>query len=135
MKLLRTVVMAGLSLPGRSEAHAEDPRTTLVNAKNAVVEAALELRQSRLDWERAQARVDEAEAGLEAADVTREKALEQGRAVADAAQSVAVAELRRHAALAVLDGQAGRLSRAEGRLHSAEAALQRAEAAWKRRQS
>jgi hypothetical protein len=134
MKLLWTVLMAGVSLAGKSEANAEDPRTTLVNAKNAVVEAALALRQSRLDWQRAQALVDEAEAGLKAADVEREKALEQGRAVDGAAPSVAAAELRWRAAVTALDGQAGRLSRAEGRLQSAEAALQRAEAAWKRRQ-
>ncbi len=133
MKLLWTVVVAGLSLAGKSEANAEEPRTTLVNAKNAVVEAALAVRQSRLDWERAQALVDKAEAGLEAADVEAEKALEHGRAD-DAAQSVAAAELRWRAALTALNGQAGHLSRAEGRLHSAEAALERAEAAWKRRQ-
>jgi hypothetical protein len=92
MKLLWTVVMAGVSLAGKSEA--EDPRTTLVNAKNAVVEAALAVRQAWLDRKRAQALVDEAEAGLEVANVEREKALEQGRAVDDAGQSVAAAELR-----------------------------------------
>ncbi len=118
-----------MSSAGKVDANAEDSGTTLVNAKNAVVETALAVRQPRLEWERAQALLDEAKAGLEAAQIEREMAVEQERAVTEAARSVALAEQRWRQALTALDVQGLRLRQAKNHLQAAETTLQQAEAA------
>ena len=133
MKLLWTLVAAAQVFSGRAEANEADTRTTLVNAKDSVVAAALAVRQARLDWERARALVDEAEAGLEAAHLRQEKAFDQGQGGSEAAESVGLAEQRWQQALLKLDVEADRLSEAENRLQAAQTTLTRAEMAWAKR--
>jgi hypothetical protein len=101
-------------------------REALLDAKHSVVESAMALREARLNWEVAEAVVDEAEASVQAARIAHEKALEHGRSQGEAVVSVSAAEKARRKALLALEAQAARLGQAEARLRASEAALEEA---------
>jgi hypothetical protein len=63
MTLLWAALAAWLSLsaPAAQGRSSNGAFERAVDAKNAVVEAALAVRQARVDWERAEARLNEAE--------------------------------------------------------------------------
>ncbi len=128
MNLLCALVAAALSIAGKPDVHIDMLATPLVDAKNALVDAALAVRRGRVDWEEAEARVEEAEARLEAVQAQQGRALEE-RQPWQGAHSLASAELKLRTALKALDIRGGRLSRAEKRLQTANAALNQAEKA------
>jgi hypothetical protein len=80
MGLLSSVLAAWLSLSATEQAGDAAHTQSVVNARNSVVESALSVRGARLDWERAKALLDGAEAGVQAARIEREKEQEMGTA-------------------------------------------------------
>ncbi len=128
MTVLWALVAGALSLAGKPDFRTDVLATPLVDAKNALVDAALAVRRGRVDWEEAEAGVEEAEARLEAVQAQQGRALEE-RKPWQGAHSLASAELKLQTALRALDIFGGRLSRAEKRLQTANAALNQAEKA------
>jgi BioD-like phosphotransacetylase family protein len=122
-----TVLAALFSLSHAADG-AASARETLLDAKDSVVESAMAMREARLDWEVAEAVVDEAEASVRAARIAREKALEHGPSRSEALVAVSAAEKAWRKAFLALEAQAARLGQAEARLRASETALEQASA-------
>jgi hypothetical protein len=128
MGLLSSVLAAWLSLSATEQAGDAAHTQSVVNARNSVVESALSVRRARLDCERAEALLDEAEAGVQAAHIEREKEEEMGNAREATGAQLVAAHARSGQAFSTLQAQAARLGHAETRLRQAEDVLERAEA-------
>jgi hypothetical protein len=123
MRRFWTVLAAGLSLPATVGASEAVDTGTAIQAKQALVAAALTVREARFHWETAEALVHQAESGLEAARIQAQQADERGAPGHSTARAVAAAQRNWTWALGILEATATRLGRAEQHLEEAEAAL------------
>src|SRR5450631_409762 len=92
MRRFWTVLAAGLSLPATVGASEAVDTGTAIQAKQALVAAALTVREARFHWETAEALVHQAESGLEAARIQAQQADERGAPGHSTARAVAAAQ-------------------------------------------
>jgi hypothetical protein len=126
MRLIWTVLAAGLSLPATGVASESDSGNT-IPAKQALVVAALAVREARYDWETAEELVRQAESSIEAVQLEAEKAEQRGAPASSTARAFSIAQRNWKRALTILDARATRLGEAEHRLEEAETVLDQAD--------
>jgi two-component system response regulator HydG len=107
-----------LSVPS---AAAEESAGRIINAKNALVVAALGVRQARCNWEAAQGFLYQTELVIEIAEIQQEKAELLGVSAKTASRAVVAAHANWLRALGVLELKAAKLGREEQHLEEAEA--------------
>jgi hypothetical protein len=123
MRLLTTLLAMGLSLPATVGAIERADVGHTIQAKQALVAAALAVREARFDWETAEALVQQAESGAEAARIEAQLAEERGAPSNATARAVTAAQRNLTRALSILQVKASELGDAERRMEDAETVL------------